>query len=534
LIALLPGPLAVLHAGELKLASVFTDHAVLQREASVPIWGWARPGDEVTVDFAGQKKTAKAGATSKWLAKLDPLAASTEPRPLKVNSLVITDVPVGDVWVCGGQSNMGFPLNGADNAAAEIPEAKYPGIRLFQVETKMAFEPQADCTGKWTACTPGAAQNFSAVGCFFGRDLHQKVRVPVGLFHTSLGGTSAEAWTSLRGLRTDPATRPLADEFDKTRANLVERTEKYEKETLPRWRQENDLWRKEVNPAYQEALRRWAEAVRQAKANGKREPVRPRPSRPHPPVPPLPNRHAPTLLSNGMLAPLIPFGIKGVIWYQGEANADNPMAYCKIFPAMIRDLRTRWEQGAFPFLFVQLPNVSVRADHPTESLWAGLREAQSMALSLPATGQAVAIDVGEVDIHPHNKLDVGRRLALVARQVAYGEKLVRSGPTFQRMQVDGDKVRLTFTNTGDGLTTGAAHRSATLHGFAVAGVDRKFVWAQARIDGDAVVVWSDRVTQPVAVRYGWADNPEVNLYNQEGLPAAPFRTDNWPFPPVRR
>ena len=517
---------------DVRLPAIFGDHMVLQRNFPVPVWGWADPGETVTVGASSARGKVIAGADGKWMIKLNPLAGTAQPIELTVsgkNTVRFTDVLVGDVWICAGQSNMGFPLAGEQHMATEIPKANHPGIRLFMVEAKMAFEPQADCKGHWVICTPVSAANFSAVGYFFGRDLHQQLGAAVGLVETALGGTSAEAWTSLSGLRTEPATRPIADEFEKSKTNLVERQEKYEKEVLPRWQQEDDLWRKEVNPTYQEALRHWNEAVRQAKAKGQPEPARPQPSRPHPAMPPLPNRHAPTLLSNGMLAPLIPFGIKGVIWYQGEANADNPLAYRKIFPALICDWRTRWNQGNFPFLFVQLPNVNARVAQPNESLWAGLREAQSMALALPATGQAVTIDVGEIDIHPHNKLDVGQRLALVARQTAYGEKLVCSGPTFKQMQLEGNKVRLTFTNCGGGLISRLAHESIAPIGFAVAGADRKFVWAQARIDGASIVVWNEHITQPVAVRYGWADNPEVSLFNREGLPAAPFRTDDWPF-----
>jgi sialate O-acetylesterase len=535
---LLLGPLLAGSAqADVKLPAIFGDHMVLQRDLPVAVWGWADPGEAVTVRAGSSAAKVVAGANGKWMVKVGPLSASDQPIEMTVsgkNAVRFTDVLVGDVWICAGQSNMGFPLNGASNAATELPQAKHPRIHLFNVDTKMSFEPLADCTGKWAPCTPGTAQNFSAVGYFFGRDLHQVLKVPIGLVETSLGGTSAQAWTSLPGLRADPATRPLADEFEKTKPDLVARMEKYEKETVPRWQQEHELWRKEVNPSYQDALRRWNEAVRQAKADGKPEPQRPLPSRPHPPLAPLPNRHAPTLLSNGMLAPLVPLGIKGVIWYQGEANTDNPLAYRTIFPAMIRDWRRRWGQGDFPFLFVQLPNSGARVDHPGDSPWAGVREAQSLALSLPATGQAVTIDVGDVDVHPHNKVDVGRRLALVARQVVYGEKLVCSGPTFQQMQIEGGKARLTFTNASGGLSAGAAHASDKLSGFAVAGADRNFVWAQARIDGESVVVWSDRVPQPVAVRYGWADNPEVNLYNREGLPAAPFRTDDWPLKPAKK
>lgn len=534
---LIGGNFAGTAEADVKLPAIFADHMVLQRDLPIPIWGWADPGERVTIRAASAQATTTARADGKWEVKFDPLTCSAEPIEVVItakNTIRLTDVLVGDVWICAGQSNMGFSLNGASNAAAEMPKARYPRIRLFMVETKMAFEPQVDCAGKWSACTPGSAQNFSAVGYFFGRDLYVKLGIPIGLVETSLGGTSAEAWTSLQGLRANPATWPVADAFDKTKAILIERMAKYETETVPRWRQEDALWRKEVNPAYQETLRRWNEEVRQAKAAGRPEPVRPQPSRPHPILPPLPNRHAATLLSNGMLAPLVPFGIKGVIWYQGEANTDNPLAYRQIFPTMIRDWRTRWRQGDFPFLFVQLANANARADHPTESLWAGVREAQSMALSLPATGQAVTIDVGEVDVHAHDKLDVGRRLALLARHVAYGEELVCSGPTFQRMQVEGDKVRVTFTDTNSGLSAGDRRMSTGLKGFALAGADRKFVWSSARIDGQSVLVWSDRVPHPVAVRYGWADNPEVNLYNRENLPAAPFRTDDWPLSPAKR
>jgi sialate O-acetylesterase len=338
---------------------------------------------------------------------------------------------------------------------------------------------------------------FSAVGYFFGRDLHKELGVPVGLINTSWGGTPAESWTTRPTLEEDPEFVPIVERWNQARENYPEQKKKHE-----------------------EALAKWKEEVQKAKAEGKQPPRQP--------SPPLFERkqYEPASLYNGMIAPLIPYAIKGAIWYQGESNAGRAYQYRSLFSAMIRDWRREWGQGAFPFLFVQLANFMAREPEPADSAWAELREAQSVALRLPKAGQAVIIDIGEADnIHPKNKQDVGYRLALNALAIAYGRDIVYSGPTFKSMELEGDRIRLHFDHIGGGLE---AKGGGPLKGFAIAGEDGKFVWADAAIEGDAVVVRSAQVAHPVAVRYAWANNPECNLYNKEGLPASPFRTDTWP------
>lgn len=540
---------AAVHA-DVKMPAIFGDHMVLQRDTSVPVWGWADAGETVTVTVTAgaAKATTTTAADGKWMVKLDQLKASAQPIELTVagkNTVKFTDVLVGDVWVCSGQSNMEFPLSRAHDVDTALPKANYPQIRLFMVTRKVAFEPQTDCTGKWVVCTPSTAKGFSAVGYFFARDLHEKLGVPMGMIGTYWGGTPIQAWTSLDALAVEPTGKYWAQEFENIKAKLPELADKYQKETLPKWQTAYDAWKKEVNEPYQAALKEWATAAQTAKAAGQPEPPKPQlaKSQPYRPDSPLQSPNTSTVLNNGMIAPIVPYAIKGAIWYQGESNSWAPAQYRKLFPDMITGWRKSWNQGDFPFLFVQLANFMARADQPTDTNWALLREAQSMTLSLPNTGQAVIIDIGQGnDIHPRNKTDVGARLALAARRVAYGEQnLVYSGPTYDAMKVEGDHVRLTFTNIGSGLTIAGAPATDVaippaapareLKGFAVAGADQKFVWAQARIDGSAIIVQSDQVKEPVAVRYGWADNPEVNLYNKEGLPASPFRTDDWSAKP---
>ena len=385
------------------------------------------------------------------------------------------------------------------NAAAEIQSAVYPKIRLFTAEHIIAGKPQFDVSGKWETCTPDTVEFFSAVGYYFGRDLHKARGVPVGLIHTSWGGTPAESWTSKPVLQADPDFKPILDRWQESFAGYPKKLDHWYKHTLAAWRKKAD----------------------QVEAQG-----RPIPKPPELPRDPRQHPHRPSGLYNAMIHPLIPFGIKGAIWYQGESNANRAYQYRTLFPAMIQNWRTDWGQGDFPFLFVQLANFKAREDEPGESDWAELREAQTMTLSLPNTGMAVTIDIGEAnDIHPTNKQDVGSRLALAARAIAYGEQIVYSGPMYDSMTVEGETIRLRFKHVGGGLL---AKGGGALKGFAVAGADRKFVWADAKIDGDTIVVSSGKVAQPVAVRYAWAINPECNLYNKQGLPASPFRTDDWP------
>jgi sialate O-acetylesterase len=455
---------------EIALHPLFGDHMVLQQGITAPVWGTAAAGEEVTVSIAGQRKSARAGADGRWQVKLDPMKPGG-PHEMTIGTVTLKNVMVGEVWVCSGQSNMEWPVRASKNAPEEIAAAAFPQIRLFTVPKKPADTPQWDVAGTWKECSPESVPGFSAVGYFFGRELHKARNVPIGLIHTSWGGTAAELWTSRRVLEADPEFKPMIEQ-------------------------------------YEARMKAFAEASEKAKAEGKAPPKKPGPG--------------PAQLYNGMIAPLLPYAIAGALWYQGESNAGRAKQYQKLFPAMIRNWRDDWGQGDFPFLFVQLANYMKRKPEPAESHWAALREAQTLALSLPKTGMAVIIDIGEEkDIHPRNKQDVGRRLALAARHVAYGEDLVYSGPMYDSMKVEGNKARISFKHAGGGLEA----RGGKLAGFSIAGEDKVFAWAEARIEGDTVVVWSDKVEKPAAVRYGWADNPECTLYNKEGLPAGPFRTD---------
>jgi sialate O-acetylesterase len=415
------------------------------------------------------------------------------------NKITIKNIMVGEVWVCSGQSNMQWSVKQSANPEQEIADANYPDIRLFTVARKVAEQPQPDCSGNWTLCSPETVPDFSAVGYFFGRELHKELNVPIGLIHTSWGGTPAEAWTRREALEKERDCAPILQRYDDAMANYPQAKKEYEQK-----------------------LEEWKQVAEKAKAEGEKAPRRPRaPFKPgHP--------HSPAGLYNAMIAPLIPFSIQGAIWYQGESNAGRAYQYRKLFPAMIRNWRKDWGQGNFSFLFVQLANFRDVKPEPAESDWAELREAQLMTLSLQNTGMAVIIDIGEAkDIHPKNKQDVGRRLALWALAKNHRKDIVYSGPIYKSksMKVEGNKIILHFDHVGGGLV---ADGGEPLKGFAVAGADRKFVWANATIDGDTVVVSSDEVSEPVAVRYAWADNPVCNLYNKEGLPASGFRTDDWP------
>lgn len=493
--------LSTAHA-DVKLPAIFSDNLILQRNQPLPIWGTADPGEKVTVTLADSKAETTAGADGKWLVKL-PARAAGENLELNVqgkNAVTFKNVVMGDVWICSGQSNMAFLVAGARNVKADIDAANYPNIRLFTVGRLPIDVPQTDTKGSWVPTTPRDAAAFSAVGYFFGREIHQKTGVPIGLIHTSWGGTPAEAWTSKDKLRTLPELKPLLDNWDARVANAPAAKEKYEKETLPAW----------------EA------AVAQAKAEGKPEPRKPNP----PQDAESPSR--PANLFNGMINPLIPFAIKGAIWYQGESNAGAATVYRTLFPAMITDWRTRWGQGDFPFFWVQLANYQKVQTVPVEegqSGWPMLREAQAMTLSLPHTGMATAIDLADADnpgdIHPKNKQDVGKRLAGIALSTEYGIPTPGAGPSYTGMMVEGGKIRLKFNNTNGGLKA----NGDTLKGFAIADDTGPWQWADAVVDGNSVVVSSAAVAAPTRVRYDWAINPIGNLVNGDGLPAYPFRTD---------
>jgi sialate O-acetylesterase len=461
---------------------------VLQRGALVPIWGWADEGEAVTVQFGDQTvhATAKDG---RWIAQLKKLKAG-DPRVLKVtgkNSIILTNVVVGEVWVASGQSNMEWPMKLTFLADIECAAASNPMIRLFTVPRLRAEKPTNNVPGNWTECTPSTITNFSAVAYYFARDLQKALKVPVGVVHTSWGGSPAEVWMREEVLLADPEyKRDIVDAYPMAKKN------------------------------YESALANFKKAQAQAKSEGKEFTNL---------APWMVWR--PTELYNGMIAPIIPFAIKGAIWYQGESNAGRAHQYRRLFVDMIRNWRHDWGQGDFPFLEVQLAPFMAITNRPMESTWAELREAQVFATQkLPKVGLAVITDVGEeLDIHPRKKEPVGGRLALAARSIAYGQRLVYSGPSYKSMRVKGDQAILSFDHVGSGLVA----RDGELKGFAIAGEDRKFVWAAAHIEGDKVIVHSLDVQKPVAVRYGWANFPVVNLWNKDGLPASPFRTDNFPM-----
>lgn len=485
-------------SADVKLPAVISDNMVLQRHISVPIWGTADPNERITVALDKQKVSVTADSEGKWSVKIRALKAGG-PYELIItgkNKIVLKNVLVGEVWICSGQSNMQWDVRNSLNADKEIAEAKYPMIRFFTVKRVVSDKPLKDTEGKWSECSPETVPGFSAVGYFFGSDLYKALDVPIGLINTSWGGTPAESWTDKETLESDPDFKPILERWDKNVADYPQALQKY-----------------------QEQLDQWDKDEQKAKEDGK-----PEPKKPNPPVDPKNNPWMPSSLYNAMISPLIPYAIKGAIWYQGESNADRAYQYRKLFPAMIKDWRKSWEQVNFPFLFVQLANFMETKPEPSDSAWAELREAQQMTLSLSNTGMAIAIDLGEANnIHPKNKQDVGHRLALNALAF-YGRNTEYSGPIYQSMETAGNQIRLRFIHIGGGLIT---KDNEPLKGFAIAGEDHKFVWADAKIDGETVVVWSDKVSQPQAVRYAWADNPECNLYNGAGLPASPFRTDNW-------
>lgn len=482
------GFVAPVHA-VVRLSALFSDNMVLQQGMDVPVWGWADDGDEITVRFRGHKVTTRAH-NGKWSLRLGSLKAGG-PDVLtiitKARTIQFTNVLVGEVWVCSGQSNMEWPLSRSFEPEAAIASATNRLIRLFHVLKAKSDAPTVRMKSAWTVCSPQAVGGFTAVGYFFGRDLQKTRKVPVGLIQSDWGGSPAEAWMSREALETNP---------------------RYETEILD---SNAEAWKK-----HQEAV--IAYEIEKAAAQGKGEEFKKQPPR---------FGWKPSELYNGMIAPLIPYAIKGAIWYQGESNAGRAEQYRTLFADMIRCWRRDWGRGDFPFLAVQLAPFLKIQDQPQESSWAELREAQWLATTvLPKVGMAVITDVGDpADIHPKKKQPVGERLALAARAIAYGERIEYSGPIYHNKVVKEGKAVLNFDHVGKGLEA----RDGELKGFAICGDDRKFVWAKAEIVGDTVVVSSLEVAQPVAVRYGWADCPVINLWNKNGLPASPFRTDDFPM-----
>ena len=641
--------LAAIGFANVKLPAVISDNMVLQQRMKVPIWGWAEPGEMVKVKGNWQwfGASTKAGDDGKWNVKIrTPKAGGPFEIAIKArNTITLKNVLVGEVWVCSGQSNMWWPVKRSNNSEAEITAANYPNIRLFTVKRAVADRPQADCNGFWSECSTGTISEFSAVAYFFGRKLHEELSVPIGLIHTSWGGTPAESWTGAQALKALPEFKSMLEEIEQVRVNPQPFEKKYEQQMLS-WQKKIDfsvpftepegkgcteldfndadweqmelpqswdnigmedfdglVWfRKEVQVPQSwvgkelivqlgpiddmdatlvngvrvggfELTGHWNTnreyridsavikpgrniiAVRVLDSGGRggiygsAEQMKLRPaqaanetaislagrwrykiacdlnSMPPKPGPPLRvnNPHAPTSLYNAMIAPLIRYGIRGAIWYQGESNVERAYQYRRLFPAMIQNWRNDWQQGDFPFYFVQIAPFK----YVQPMVAAELRQAQLMTmLSAANAGMAVTMDIGDPnDIHPKNKQDVSRRLALWAMAKTYGCKgIVYSGPVYKAMKIEGNRIRLFFDYVGSGLVA----KGSELTHFEIAGSDKQFVEAKAVIDGNTIVVFSDKVTEPVAARFAWSNTAIPNLFNKEGLPASPFRTDDWP------
>ncbi|HZJ60145.1 MAG TPA: sialate O-acetylesterase [Chitinophagaceae bacterium] len=617
---------------QVKLPRLIRDSMILQRDSKINIWGWASKGEKIKIKFNGKNFKTTTASDGKWSLQLPPMKAGG-PYTMNIdasNDLVITNILIGDVWLCSGQSNMVHQLKlHSVRYADEIASANYPAIRHFWIPTMTDLNgPHDDLpTGYWKSANPEDVLEFSAVAYFFARKIYEKYHVPIGLINASVGGTPIEAWTSEEGLKEFPNIYATVQKNkDTTYVNNITiklPTDNHKKETdlgmigswydpayIPKeWRTINipgywedqgvkDLdgvvwYRREIdvpeamtnipakvflgrirdadflyingkmvgNTTYQYPQRRYQIpanvlkpgknifVVRVINNSGRGGFV---PDKPYCllagkdtvdlkgywqykvgdvflPGSSIGNNFSfqdqPTALYNAMVAPMINYTIKGFLWYQGEANSSRAKEYTTLQPALITDWRNKWKEGSIPFLFVQLPNFMEVNYLPSESQWAELREAQLKSLSVPNVGMAVTIDLGEWnDIHPDRKKEVGERLALAAEKIAYGEKdIVSSGPVYQSSTIEGNKVIISFTNTGSGLITNDGEE---LSQFAIAGADKKFVWAKAKIEGDKVVVWNEDIADPMYVRYAWADNPDnPNLYNKEGLPASPFRTD---------
>ncbi|MEM6378637.1 MAG: sialate O-acetylesterase [Bacteroidota bacterium] len=649
---------AFLLKAEVQLPQVFGDNMVLQRDRKVKVWGWADKGEKITISFNGQTLRTKADKVGSWQVEFEAMKASFQPLKMTIkakNEIVLSNILIGDVWLCGGQSNMEWPISSSNDYEKEVTNAKYPNIRLLDVPHQIEFKPTADIPStKWKTAEEDNISSFSAVGYFFGRHLHKNHNVPIGLISSNWGGTRAEPWTSAERLTPFEYTAPRLAEMQTEKLTVLEKQQQ-EEAAVAQWMEDyypkNDLGIQEKWYANDYDFSDWKElmvpsaledqpgledfdgvvwfkkefglsgtlndkslflrlgminqlesiyingtkvientnstlwrsypiskdvfvpdgkniiTIKLLNTSGKgglveiaKDRLAISPARwsdtPHdiplaglwkykvskklnapiateiPTVSRIqPNRY-PSSLYNGMIHPLTSFAIKGAIWYQGESNAGNfeeSIRYEAVFKNMIENWREKWGYD-FPFYFVQLANFSrnqPNCEDPCEQSWAYVRESQTKTLDLPNTGMATIIDVGNpTDIHPRDKQTVGKRLGLIADAQAYGKSVVFSGPMYQSFQVKKGEIWLDFQHTGSGLS--AQGKYGYLYGFQIAGTDKVFHWAQARIEGNQVVVFSDKVKQPVAVRYGWENNPEdANLYNKEGLPANPFRTDDW-------
>ncbi|MES2309425.1 MAG: sialate O-acetylesterase [Verrucomicrobiota bacterium] len=486
--------------GEVTLPASISSKMVIQREMPVPIWGLASAGEEVTVAFNGQTVKATANADGKWMVKLAPMK---EGGPFSMtitgqNTVVIEDVLIGEVWFCSGQSNMAFTLKNDQDAEKEIPQCKNPDIRFFVTDETVADSPQFTVKGKWSECNPKSVGSSSAIAYYFGKQLQSNLNVPIGLLQSAYGsGTSADAWMDKAILQKDPDFKPILDRWAQDVATYPANWEEYQKQ-----KQQFD---------------KASEAAIAIGAKPPKAPLIPRGK--------LGSRETPSGCFYGMLKPHVPYAIRGVIWYQGESNDHYGFQYRKLLPALIQSWREMWGEGEFPFLIVQLPNLNLRIP-PAPPAWAEIREAQFLTYkNVINTALVTTIDIGDPNVFSFkNKRPVGERLAVAAMGRVYGKTDEWMGPIYKSQKVESGKIRLTFDHIGRGLTSS----EGALKGFKIAGDDKNFFPAEAVIDGDTVVVSNFQTNDPVSVRYAWEDNPQCTLFNKEGLPASPFRTDDWP------
>ncbi|MDP9039594.1 MAG: sialate O-acetylesterase [Acidobacteriota bacterium] len=483
---------------DVRPAALFSDHMVVQSGMPVPVWGTANVGEHVTVTLNGAKAVATAGADGKWIVRLPKLKPGG-PFAMTVagkNTLTVNDVLIGEVWLGSGQSNMQFTVSKAHASYAgmldeekEIAAANYPQVRMFTVKPTKSLEPQADVQGEWQVCTPAVVGDWSAVGYLFARDLNQALNLPVGIILSAYGASTAEAWVPRPVLAADPQLKPVLDRFDAREAYFKAHPGSTDADAPPAPQMLN------------------ARPPRAGSAAPLRDPVQ--------------DQHQPTVLYNAMIAPVVPYAIRGALWYQGESiagGASGLTLYPHIMEALVSDWRREWGEGNFPFYAVQLAALKNISNNPV------VREQQAKILALPNTGLAITIDIGDpANVHPKNKEPLGRRLTSIALAQVYGRKLGYTGPMYAASKIEGGAIRVRFTHAA-GLTA----KDGPLKWFQIAGPDGRFVDADARIDGDSVVVSSAQIASPAAVRYAWDNYPEgANLYNAAGLPAAPFRTDTF-------
>lgn len=510
--------------GDVKLCNVFGDNMVLQREMKVPVWGTAVAGEKVTVSFNGQSVSVTTPATGKWRVELAPMKASATPQVMTLTSSVpgfkyqVSNILIGDVWLCSGQSNMAFTLDKDALAATEIPNAANPLIRMLLPAWQSSDTPLEELKSDnrtqevtWLAATPETCGKCSAVAYWFAKEIQKSTGVPVGLIRAAKGGSPIEAWLPKEGLIANAGGKEDWDNYQEALKVFPEK-----------------------DALYQQQMKEW-----QNKMKGLSVEERAKAKRPNPPYGPTDGNH-PCGLYYGSIHPFIPMAIKGVLWYQGESNACSPMRkavnYFDLFTGLIRAWRQAWDREDLPFLFVQLPPFRAMSPTPEDSVWSRVRDAQTQTLSLPNTGMAIILDAGnEKDIHPTDKKPAGDRLAQWAKAKVYGMDVVPSGPLFEKMEVKGDKVVITFKHAGKGLeardlTLIGDHKLSKdkLQGFTICGADKKFVWADAQItDANQVAVSCADVKSPIAVRYAWSSFPLCNLFNKDGFPASSFRTDTF-------